>query len=317
MKEYHPGMSKVEQIASERDGHSAVFHGSWYRGKHTNFIASKAELRAPDAVDKFILQGWLPKAPFLGKRTPITAFGSCFAAHLTRYLTERGYNVFGRDLDRQAHIVRFGEGMVNSFAIRQQFEWALGEREFPENLWFGPNKEIAAVDPRIRASTREIIRATEVFVITLGLSEIWYDKESGDAFWRAIPAALFDERRHGFRLSTVAENHANLVAIVELARKLRPDAKVVFTLSPIPLVATFRPVSCLTANAVSKGVLRVAVDQLMQERAGDERLYYFPSYEIVNELFVDPREEDNRHIKPEVVAFIMETFCRHYCVAER
>src|SRR5262245_45129644 len=114
-------MAKVEQIAAERDGHSAVFQGSWYRGKHTNFIASKAELRAPDAVDKFILQGWLPKAPFLDKRTPITAFGSCFAAHLTRHLAERGYNLLGRELDRQAHIVRFGEGMVNSFAIRQQF----------------------------------------------------------------------------------------------------------------------------------------------------------------------------------------------------
>ena len=135
------------------------------------------------------------------------------------------------------HIIRFGEGMVNAFAIRQQLEWALGDKEFPENLWFGPNKEIAAVDPVIRQQTYEIINAASVFIVTLGLSEIWYNKVTGDAFWRAIPASLFDETKHGFRLSSVDENYENLVAIQTCIKRLRPDASVVFTLSPIPLMA--------------------------------------------------------------------------------
>ena len=52
----------------------------------------------------------------------------------------------------------------------------------PENLWFGQNKEIALVDPSIRVETKQIIETTDVFVLTLGLSEIWYDKVSGEAF---------------------------------------------------------------------------------------------------------------------------------------
>ncbi len=203
--------------------------------------------------------------------------------------------------------------MVNTFAIRQQLEWALGDREIPENLWFGPNKEIAAVDPVIREQTHEIINATEVFIITLGLSEIWYDKRSGDAFWRAIPASLFDPAKHGFRLSTVEENFDNLVAIRRCIKRARPDARVVVTLSPIPLMATFRPISCLTANSVSKAVLRVAIDQFMTDVQGDPNVFYFPSYEIVQELFPNGRQEDNRHLKPEVINFVMETFLRHYC----
>ena len=88
-------------------------------------------------------------------------------------------------------------------------------------------------------------------------------------------------------MSSVGENVANLREIVRLIRKHVPRAAIVFTLSPVPLsadcllhqvplsadcllhqvplAATFRGVSCVTANAASKAILRVAVDELMRE----------------------------------------------------
>ncbi|MDI3471083.1 MAG: hypothetical protein OJF62_003146 [Pseudolabrys sp.] len=309
----HATPSDLPKLHLTRGNHQAVFNGSWYRGKHTNFIPSKIEITETDAAEKFVLTGWLPAIPFITRQMSITAFGSCFAAHITDHLGERGFNVNGRNLNLNAHIVRFGEGMVNTFSIRQQFEWALGEKEIPENLWFGPHKEIAAVDPVIRKQTFEIINTTDVFIVTLGLSEIWYDKISKEAFWRAIPASLFDEERHGFRLSTVDENLANLLAIHRCIRSARPQASIIITLSPIPLMATFRPISCLTANSVSKAVLRVAIDSMMCQLKDDPNLFYFPSYEMVGELFADPRAADNRHLRPDVTRFVMDTFERHYC----
>jgi hypothetical protein len=297
---------------SKRGEHTASFHGTWYRGEHTHFIPSKAELQEPYAVENFILYGWLPSKPFITKTTRITAFGSCFAARISDYLSERGYLVLGGDLGLAAHIVRFGEGMVNTFAIRQQIEWGLGDREFPENLWFGPNKEIATVDPEVRQQTHEIITTADVFIITLGLSEIWYDKQSGDAFWRAIPAEIFDNKKHGFRLSTVDENVNNIRAVHKCIRRSRPEVAIIFTLSPIPLAATFRPISCLTANTVSKAILRVAIDQFMTS-VDDANVYYFPSYEIIHEMFPDWRLENNRHPRPEAIRFVMNTFERYYC----
>jgi hypothetical protein len=307
-------MGDVPSLTVRRDGYVARFHGSWYRGPHTNFIPSKAQLRDPGAVDRYILHGWTPEAPFIDKTSRITAFGSCFAQHLTQYLHTAGYNILGRHLDLHSHIIRFGEGMVNTFAVRQQLEWALEDKDFPENLWFGADKEIASLDPSIRVETKEIISTTEVFVITLGLSEIWYDKKTGEAFWRAIPSDLFDPNRHGFRVSSPEENYANLVRIRDLIRASRSGAKIIFTLSPVPLMATFRPISCLTASSVSKAILRVAVDQLMRDSADDADMFYFPSYEIVKEFFLDPYRDDNRHPKPEVVEFIMKTFERHFCI---
>ena len=39
----------------------------------------------------------------------------------------------------------------------------------------------------------------------------------------------------------------------------------------VPLAATFRGVSCVTANAASKAILRVAVDELMREEEEEEQ----------------------------------------------
>jgi hypothetical protein len=128
---------------------------------------------------------------------------------------------------------------------------------------------------------------------------------------------MFDPSRHGFRVSSPEENHANLVRIRDLIRTARPEAKIIFTLSPVPLMATFRPISCLTASSVSKAILRVALDELMRDCSGDANMFYFPSYEIVKEFFVDPYRDDNRHPKPEVIDFIMRTFERHFCMPTR
>ncbi|HET7085329.1 MAG TPA: GSCFA domain-containing protein [Rhizomicrobium sp.] len=309
-------MTRLQDIIVNRDGHQARFHGSWYRGPHTNFIPTKAEITpSAEAVDRYIMHGWTPAAPFVSKSTQITAFGSCFATYISRFLHNRGYSVFGKHLNLQSHIIRFGEGMVNTFALLQQFEWALENKHFPENLWFSQDKEVASLSPEVQAETRDIIQNTELFIMTLGLSEIWYDKRTGDALWRAVPASVFDENIHGFRVSSHQENYDNLVKLVALIRATKPSAKIVFTVSPVPLMATFRPVSCLTASSVSKSILRSAVDQLLRDHASDKNLFYFPAFEIVKEFFIDPYQPDNRHPKDEIVMFIMQTFERHFCTA--
>jgi len=306
-------MEPLPVLRVDRDGRTAEFHGSWYRGPTTNFIPSKADLRDPDAVDRFVLHGWAPARPVVTKQQRLLAFGSCFAVHVTDYLSERGFHVLGRDLTLTSHVIRCGEGMVNTFAIRQQFEWALAGRHIPDGLWFSEHKEICAVDPAIQAETRETILSADAFILTLGLSEIWYDKRNGEVLWRAVPTHLFDESTHGFRVSSAEENYENLASIRTLIRAVKPTAPIILTLSPVPLMATFRPVSCLTASSVSKAILRVAIDQLMRAFPDDPALLYFPAYEIVKEFFADAYQEDNRHPKPEIIDFVMQTFARSYC----
>jgi hypothetical protein len=298
-------------------------HPSWYRGETCNFNPTKNALRDAGGLDEYVLKGWLPPRPFITRDMPVTAFGSCFAQNVSRWLMRQQYATGDRlgwtsgatDLNiYDSHVIRFGEGMVNTFALRQQFEWALDGRAFSEELWFGSKGELAGYSEAARISTGDLFAKSDVFIITLGLSEVWCNKQTGDVFWRAIPRDRFDPDRHGFRVSSVAENFDNLQAIHRIIRRVRPSATIVITLSPVPLVATFRPVSCLTASSVSKAILRVAVDELMRAHQQDQRLYYWPSYEIVKEYCSDPYLEDNRHPRPEIIDTIMRTFARHYLV---
>ncbi|WP_174299388.1 GSCFA domain-containing protein [Caulobacter sp. S45] len=301
-------------IDVERDGRVAQFHGSWYRGEHTNFIPSKADLKEPLALDRYVLAGWEPPAPFIRRQSCVLAFGSCFAANVTKHLARRGYSVLGNDLTLQTHIIRFAEGMVSTHSMLQQFQWAFEGRQFPPNIWISKDKEIADLTPAVRDQTRRLIEATDVFVLTLGLSEIWYDKPSGEAFWRAIPKAFYDPERHGFRVSTVEENSRNIRDILDIIARARPGAKVVLTLSPVPLMATFRPISCITASSVSKAILRVGIDQVMSEARPN--VHYFPSYEMVLSAYDAPFQEDNRHPRDEIVSEVMDVFERFYCLSD-
>ncbi|MBV8370893.1 MAG: GSCFA domain-containing protein [Candidatus Eremiobacteraeota bacterium] len=296
-----------------------LVQATWFRGQHCNFNPTKADLLEPGALERHVTQGWLPETPFITRAHGITAFGSCFAENITRHLGDRAYRVLTdqRHADvNGSYVIRCAEGIVNTFAVRQQFEWALNGAHFNEELWFDSKGVLAPYNERVRHETAGIFTQTDVFIITAGLAEVWYSTLTGEVFWRAVPADQFDPARHGFRLSSVAENLENLTAIRALIRAHRPEAAIVFTLSPIPLHATFRPISCITANAVSKATLRVALDELMRAHGDDQRLFYFPAYEIVRDAFADPFVDDNRHVKPHILDAVAQTFERAYCLAE-
>jgi hypothetical protein len=287
----------------------------WFRGDHVNYMPSRTNLFEKNAIHDYLLKGWLPEKPFITKDHYITAFGSCFAVHVSNYLLERGYRVFNESSAyAAAYVIRCGEGMVNTFAVAQQFQWAYGEKEFDESLWFDSSGAEASYDSGIRERTRAVFDQTDIFLITLGLSEVWYSKQTGDVFWRAIPRSKFDPSRHGFKVTTVAENLENLNTIYQIIRNRRPSASIIITLSPVHLTASCRPVSCITANSVSKSILRVALDQFHTTHCQDKQLFYFPSFEMVKEFFRDPFRGDNRHVRGKVVEQIMDSFAKHYLI---
>jgi tetratricopeptide (TPR) repeat protein len=284
----------------------------WHLGETVHFHPSVAETGEHAGVEKYVLQGLTPAAPFIHENTRITAFGSCFAQHISNHLNKRSFIVLNKK-EIRSYIVNFNNEMVHTFSIRQQFDWALRDRQFSQTLWHDKSGEEVIYDDDVKRRTRELFHSTDVFIFTLGLSEIWCDVQTDEVFWRSVPESEYDPQRHRFRLSTVEENVANLKAIYETVRALRPEAVVVFTLSPIPLNATFRDFACVPANSVSKAILRVAIDQMMQAYAGDGKLFYFPAYEIVRDIFRNPFDPDGRHVKAPVIHYIMCCFEKFFC----
>lgn len=303
-------MTTIEGV---RDGAVITTSESFFRGAAPQWYPTDESLQTPDAVGRYLAKGWMPKAGFVTRETPIVAFGSCFAANISTYLAKRGYSVISRG-EGAAYVTQMGDGMVHTHAILQQFRWAWKNERPKAPLWHGYRAERFGYAEEARLATKALFDRAELFIITLGLSEVWYDEVTGEVFWRAPPSEVFDASRHKFRLARSDETRRILTAIWSLIREFRPDATVVLTISPIPLTATFRDVGCIAANAVSKAILRGAVDEFYEEAEGKgERLFYFPSYDMILYGFDNQWTADRRHVYGHVLDFNMKVFEHYYC----
>ncbi len=104
---------------------------------------------------------------------------------------------------------------------------------------------------------------------------------------------------------------ADLRAFLAKLRLVNPGVRMILTVSPVPLVATFEPRHVLVSTAYSKAALRVAAEVIA---SSEPEVCYFPSYEIITGPQARGRyyAEDLRSVTPEGVARVMEIFSRHF-----
>ena len=126
-------------------------HREWYRGEIANKRPRDWNLAVAGGGRKRYLKGWEPDTPKIDRNSKITAFGSCFAANISSWLGQRNYRVSTNNEEaHDAYVVRIGEGLVNTFVIRQQFEWAWENKVFKTPLWHGYDAEDFGYDPQCR-----------------------------------------------------------------------------------------------------------------------------------------------------------------------
>jgi hypothetical protein len=289
---------------------------SWHKTAANYFPSDRRQFDDFERLIRdFILPGHTPDEPLLQADDLVVTLGSCFARELRTFLSDAGL---------LATRLRVPEGLNNTYAILDFIAWCVTGSETGRGFRYdrldsGEIREWAAEDER-EAFARAFADAG-AFVITIGLAEVWQDRETGGVFWRGVPKEIFDADRHVFRLTTVEENADNILETIDLVRQVNATAPIVVTLSPVPLEATFRDISCMTADSVSKSVLRVAVDQVMS--AGRPGVYYWPSFEIVRWAgahvswpaygFHDDR---SRHVTRYLVGEIIGAFAEAFYVPE-
>ena len=76
-------------ISFSVDGVNQKADYTWFRGDNCNFNPSKINMLDSDSIKNNILKGWLPDGPQISASTKITAFGSCFAEHISKWLTKK------------------------------------------------------------------------------------------------------------------------------------------------------------------------------------------------------------------------------------
>jgi hypothetical protein len=299
-------------------GHHWQQRRKWHQDPNVfRYPDARAEFERdlPRLIREDVLPGHVPEQPLLRPGDQVVTMGSCFARELRDHLTRRGF---------ASGNIWIPSGLNNTFAILDFVSWCVTGSESGAGFRYDRDEE-GDIREWLPAETRESYEArlaeAGAFVFTFGLAEIWQDRETKGVFWRGIPQELYRADRHEFRLSTVDENEANIVRIVELIRSVNPDAPIVLTLSPVPLMATFRGRSCVTADAVSKAALRMAIDNVEERRLPG--VYYWPSFEIVRWVgghlpypaFGVP-DRRARHVSRYLVAEIIDAFVEAFYTSE-
>ncbi|MGZ3305850.1 MAG: GSCFA domain-containing protein [Asticcacaulis sp.] len=182
------------------------------------------------------------------------------------------------------------------------------------------------------SAVREMFAKADVFVFTLGLTEAWRERKAPqgglESWWRRLtggagerPAVFplapgvvggrFDPETYEFVNFGVDEVQGDLFAVLDKIKKINPGIKVLLTVSPVPLMATFEDRNVLVATTYSKAVLRVAAEAALKAY---DWVDYFPSYEIITGSFSGGLyyEPDFREVNSLGVAHAMRVFVDNY-----
>jgi hypothetical protein len=223
-------------------------------------------------------------------------FGNLYTTPQLLQLFERAY---GLRRPRLRAWTLPGGGLVDPFRPRVQA---------------GGFPDLAALEAdraRHLAAVRRMFEGCDVFVFTLGLTEGWVAEDgSALALHPGVLGIATPDGACRFDNAGFAACHAALTAFIAALREVNPAVRIMLTVSPVPLVATFEERHVLVSTAASKAVLRAVADQACRD---DPRIAYFPSYEIVTGPQARGRYfgEDLREVTADGVAAVMAAFARH------
>ncbi|QIK78085.1 GSCFA domain-containing protein [Sphingomonas piscis] len=280
----------------------------------------------------------------IGVDTKVATAGSCFAQHIARYLKNSGYNYYvaeaGHPIVPEQIRAKHNYGLFscrygNIYTARQLlqlFKRAYGQFLPAEDAWkeapdhfldpFRPTTqpggyislaELKADRKQHLAAVREMFEKLDVFVFTLGLTECWRTRSDGAVFpiCPGVEGGKFDPRRYEFYNQPVEDVIADLTEFRNSLKEVNPQAQIIFTVSPVPLVATAQPgAHVLSATTYSKSVLRVAAETM---RLRFDNVHYFPSYEVITGSFNRGAyyAADLRNVVEDGVAHVMRLFLAH------
>ncbi|MBI1868493.1 MAG: GSCFA domain-containing protein [Methylocystis sp.] len=297
----------------------------------------------PFAIDPII------STPFkISPQDKVATCGSCFAQEIAQRLRASGFHYYlaerppqgmsAAEAERRNYSMyscRYGN-LYTTTGLLQLYDRAYGAFK-PQLEYWTREQDGRVVDPfrpsiepdgyatvgdmladreRHFAAVRTMFETMDVLVFTLGLTECWRHKADGAVMQQApgVAGGVWDANVFAFHNMSVAEVARDLLASVDRIRSVNAKARVILTVSPVGLIATYENRHVIESNSASKAILRAAADEAARARPN---IAYFPSYDLVT---VAPNAaqfytDDARSINHFGVSHIMRIFFEHF--AER
>jgi hypothetical protein len=307
---------------------SKLHHPYWSRPLTAFWKSAVAEAASVD-FDPIV------NVPFtISKTDKIATAGSCFAQHISKALIGEGIGFLQYEkADSESagklpvYSARYGN-IYTTRQLKQLFQRAYGIFTPKHAAWrredgryvdpFRPNEfEAGFEDPRQvsietkahLAAVRQVFENCDVFIYTLGLTEVWICDADGAALPLppGVIAAPEDETATFTPTNlSVSEMTEELSSFIDDMRLVNPNVRFILTVSPVPMVATFNDRHVILSNTYSKSALRVVAQNVSERQPG---VLYFPSYEMIaSHPKINFFEENLRSVKPEGVSAVISLF---------
>ena len=272
----------------------------------------------------------------------VATMGSCFAQHISRHLVKRGLSYFitenGDPSTSPETLAARNYGVFsarygNVYTVRQGVQLidrAFGDFVPAEEVWETASGYVDPYRPQIEpvawktageviesrevhlAAVRQIFLESNVLVFTLGLTETFASRKDGAVFPVApgVSGGSYSPESYAFSNFSASEVIEDLHTFISKARRLNPTLRIILTVSPVPLIATFEPRHVLFSTTISKAILRVAADEITKMY---DFVEYFPSYEIISGSAIGASyfENDLREVRQVGVDHVMRIFEKH------
>jgi hypothetical protein len=246
----------------------------------------------------------------IGPTDQIAVAGSCFAQHVMGRLRSKGYQV----VDAEPAPYGVGPSVASAYGFQlysarhgniytprqllQLFQESSGRRSPVDPVWEREGRYFDALRPSIEPRglpTRDLVlahrrehlkrvgsalKAATIFIFTLGLTEAWAHRRDGTVYPTApgTIAGAYDENIHEFVNFSHDQVVQDLIAFRRMFLGGNAGARIILTVSPVPLTATASGEHILSATTYSKSVLRAAAGYMAAEYPDVD---YFPAYEII------------------------------------
>jgi hypothetical protein len=288
----------------------------------------------------------LMSTPFkIAREDRVATAGSCFAQEIAHRLQTSGYTYYlaekppqGMSADEalrrnySMYSCRYGN-IYTTAQFRQLIERVYGDFKPTLDVWERPEdgRIVDPFRPRIEpeaydsveamhadreshfAAVRHMIETMDVFVFTFGHTETWRHKEDGAILQLApgVAGGTWDDNVYEFYNMTVSEVVRDFLAGVDRIRAINPKVRIVLSVSPVGIIATYEDRHVVVSNTAVKSILRAAADEVVRARPN---IAYFPSYDLVN---VSPNaarfyRDDTRRINPHGIDRTMKMFFDHF-----
>ena len=279
-------------------------------------------------------------------RDAVSTLGSCFAQHLARHINDSGLRYMvteplleTEEQTEQAAMMatQFSARYGNIYTTRQALQMLdrANGWETADDVWERNGRYFDAFRPHARAggfatieelrdariahlqAVKRVFTESDVVVFTLGLTEAWMSTMDGAVYPTApgVIAGSQDNSRHVFQNFSYPEVLSDLLNWCQRVREMNSSVRILLTVSPVPLNATYMPRNVWTSTTYSKAVLRAVAGDVATELSYVD---YFPSYEIVTSPQAHGKyfEDDLREVTSVGVKHVMRVFDRHYVLRD-